>query len=452
MHIAAATVSMEAKRNDKEVEQRFSGLRTETAQATDPLPTDSFGLRLATVMASATRTELTCQSTVSGAAGECGQYLTQAATDNGTASLAQLTAQILGQPVRIGTVDTGAARLAEPAQPLAPTHRVGLQTATLVSGTAYRQDASLFFSAQGTVQTTDGREIGFDLGLSMSSSRMSASSTALDVSTLFVDPLMLQFDPGASLLGEQSFLFDLNSDGTAEQLACPGTGCGFLALDRNQDGRINNGRELFGPTTDSGFGELASLDSDGNLWIDETDPAFDQLLIWHPDGQGGQSLMSLRQAGVGAIAVTNAGTGFRLDRPDGSVLGMVKASGIFLTEAGEVRAMHEVDLRLPAASADENVRDEQAGQGSGGLETALQGLRQIIAMQQLRLQMLLTGQRLHLMAASDQQEQRQFLFEGLQARNSMGEPWWSQAGSEPQLPLASRTSVAEGTDPPKAAA
>lgn len=243
------------------------------------------------------------------------------------------------------------------------------------------------FSAQGTVQTTDGREIAFDLGLSMERHAVAVNSASLDMSTIFVDPLILQFDTASSLLSDRSFLFDLDSDGNTEQLACPGSGCGFLAFDRNRDGVINNGLELFGPSSGSGFGELAELDRDANQWIDENDPIFDQLLIWSQDGQGGEILQSLRTAGVGAIAVLHAGTAFQLESAAGDILGTLKSSGIFLTEAGEVRSLQEVDLALPAAATASDQGIVQSGESE--LDAAMQTLRVIINMQQLRLRMML---------------------------------------------------------------
>ena len=46
-------------------------------------------------------------------------------------------------------------------------------------------------------------------------------------------------------------------------------GQGFLALDKNEDGEINDGGELFGTRSGDGFGELAVFDEDCNGWIDE---------------------------------------------------------------------------------------------------------------------------------------------------------------------------------------
>ena len=68
-----------------------------------------------------------------------------------------------------------------------------------------------------------------------------------------------------------NFSFDLDSDGVKEDIPMIRPGSGFLALDLNKDGIINNGNELFGPHTGDGFVELSSYDKDTNNWIDEND-------------------------------------------------------------------------------------------------------------------------------------------------------------------------------------
>lgn len=57
------------------------------------------------------------------------------------------------------------------------------------------------------------------------------------------DPLVLNFSGTATQLTGQRFKFDLNSDGKSEDINMVTGGSGFLALDRNGDGKINNGSE-----------------------------------------------------------------------------------------------------------------------------------------------------------------------------------------------------------------
>src|SRR5690606_22817344 len=113
------------------------------------------------------------------------------------------------------------------------------------------------------------------------------------------DPLVLDFGGPAAALSDVRFDFDLDGDGRKEQLPLL-RGSGFLAFDRNANGRIDDGRELFGPASGDGFAELAQLD-DGNGWIDEADAAWSQLRLWSPDADGKGRLQTLNEAGVGAF-------------------------------------------------------------------------------------------------------------------------------------------------------
>ncbi len=79
------------------------------------------------------------------------------------------------------------------------------------------------------------------------------------------------------------------------------SGSGFLGLDSNNNGRIDNGKELFGTQSGDGFADLARYDSDGNGWIDEGDPVYARLKVWLKDASGADKVISLADAGVGAI-------------------------------------------------------------------------------------------------------------------------------------------------------
>lgn len=414
MKIAATAVSMEAARTYREVEQRYTKL-SPAANDTSVL-VDDFGVRFTRSLSSSSHMQFSSQSLV-GLAGGGGvtPISGEPPADSGQGRLvSQLAAQVIGQPVSISYLQENAAPFAA-GQRIAPGKDAlfAVQRAELRSSIVYRQEETLLFSARGQVRAMDGREISFSLGLSMERKTVFSTDTAIDLRRVFIDPLVLQFDAGTPLLGESVFLFDLDGDGGPEQLACPGIGCGFLAFDKNSDGVINNGLELFGPASGSGFGELAAFDTDANTWIDENDPIFANLLIWRHDGQGGQSLQSLAQAGVGAISITNAGSSFQLEGSDGTILGAVKASGIFLTETGEVRSLQELDMAVPSQAAAENASGRTTQ--DAGFEATLQALREIIAMQQFRLRMMLAERRLQLRPHNV--EQRQWLLGLLQNRS-----------------------------------
>ncbi len=212
----------------------------------------------------------------------------------------------------------------------------------------YTEFEQTTFQAQGMIRTTDGREIHFDISFAMQRSYSESTSVrflAGDAVQL-KDPLVLDFGGPAAALSNTRFAFDLDGDGQLDQLPMLAGGTGFLAIDRNGNGRIDDGRELFGPMTGNGFAELAALDADGNGWIDEADPAFDQLRIWRPDAEGKGTLMTLTEAGVGALYLGNVSTPFDLRGSANETLGVMRTSSIYVRDDGTAGTVSQIDLSV----------------------------------------------------------------------------------------------------------
>lgn len=211
---------------------------------------------------------------------------------------------------------------------------------------SYTEIEQTSFSASGQVRTADGREIAFDLQLSMARAYHEESDISLRLGDAArkTDPLVLNFSGTAAQLTDQRFAFDLNADGRTEQINFVAPGSGFLVFDRNRDGKVNDGRELFGPSTNDGFQELAALDDDRNGWIDENDAAYEQLQVWTRDGEGKDRLQSLADASVGAIALARIATPFDIKNNDNQLLGQIRNSGIFLQENGTAGTIQQIDL------------------------------------------------------------------------------------------------------------
>lgn len=200
----------------------------------------------------------------------------------------------------------------------------------------------------GSVTTCDGKVIKFDYALAMERNYASAKVEEESGTVKLSDPLMLSFNGMACELTEDYISFDLNADGTAEQIPGIGKGSGYLVLDRNGNGKADDGSELFGVASGNGFADLAKLDDDHNGWIDEADAAFSQLGVWSGDGFG-----SLKQQGVGALFTSTVNAEFSLKTKSNELLGQIRAAGLYLSEAGEVGHMQQVDLvvsDLPAGS------------------------------------------------------------------------------------------------------
>ena len=213
---------------------------------------------------------------------------------------------------------------------------------------SYSESEQTSFSAAGVINTADGKQIAFSLSLSMSRSYYEESSTTVTIGDTrqLQDPLVLNFDGEAAQLTDQRFAFDLDSDGDKESINFVAGGSGFLALDRNGDGQINDGSELFGATSGNGFGELAALDDDHNGWIDENDAAFTQLQVWTKDGNGNDQLSTLKEANVGAIGLDHVATSFDLKDANNDLQGRIRSSGVFLQEDGQVGSVQQIDLTI----------------------------------------------------------------------------------------------------------
>ena len=125
-----------------------------------------------------------------------------------------------------------------------------------------------------------------------------------------------------------------------------GSGSGFLALDLNEDGEINDGSELFGTKSGDGFKDLSKYDKDGNGWIDEADDVFDKLKVMCLNEDGTQSLYTLKEKNVGAIYLGNKSTEFSVTNQENNLNALVRKTGVFLYESGAVGSVQHVDLAV----------------------------------------------------------------------------------------------------------
>lgn len=203
------------------------------------------------------------------------------------------------------------------------------------------------FATKGLVQTADGRTIDFNLEVGMSRAFTSKIDKLTVKDYVMTDPLMINLDTNVGTVTDQKFLFDLDADGKEENISFAGRGSGFLALDKNNDGKINDGSELFGTKSGDGFSDLASYDEDGNGWIDENDTVFSQLRVWTKDEDGRDVLMDLKEADVGAIYLGHTDTEFTLKDDANRTNGALRQTGIYLKESsGEAGTINHVDLAL----------------------------------------------------------------------------------------------------------
>lgn len=203
------------------------------------------------------------------------------------------------------------------------------------------------YSTTGKVCTADGREIEFGISVEMSRSFVQETEVYTEGSYTMVDPLVINLDNNIADVKDMKFYFDLDADGEEEEISELGAGSGYLALDKNGDGTINDGNELFGTKSGDGFADLAMHDSDGNGWIDEADEVFSRLKVWTKNEAGENVLLDLKEAGVGAIYLGNADTQFSLNNAETNATNaVIRKTGVYLREDGTAGTMQHVDLAL----------------------------------------------------------------------------------------------------------
>ena len=139
-----------------------------------------------------------------------------------------------------------------------------------------------------------------------------------------VDPLILDLNGdglATTNLDQSDVYFDLDSNGFAERTAWIDANDGLLVLDRDGDGKITNGQELFGDQTllsngtraTSGFEALREFDDNKDGKIDASDIIYLKLKVWQDLNRDGVSqaeeMKSLADVGIKAINLNSTVTG-----------------------------------------------------------------------------------------------------------------------------------------------
>lgn len=260
--------------------------------------------------------------------------------------LIRLVELITGRKVRLFRAEEMGSKAPSPGTPNPAPPRAGWGLSYNRTETRYEAEQTQVQVA-GTVKTSDGREIHFALSLDMQREHMETSSVSVRAGdALLKDPLVIHFDGPAGELSDLRFDFDLDADGRLDNMAFVGAGSGFLVLDKNGNGRVDDGRELFGALSGDGFADLAALDEDGNGWIDENDSAFDQLQVWQKNAEGQDRLRSLREANVGALYLGRVASPFSVRDATNQTLGEVRSTGVYLREDGGAGALQQIDLAV----------------------------------------------------------------------------------------------------------
>ncbi|WP_448102672.1 calcium-binding protein [Luteibacter jiangsuensis] len=157
-----------------------------------------------------------------------------------------------------------------------------------------------------------------------------------------IDPLVLDLDgDGIETLGaDAGVLFDFDGDGVKTGTGWIKGDDGFLVLDRNGNGLIDSGQELFGVDTvkrdgtkaRNGFDALADLDSNGDGLFDADDEMFSQVRVWQDFNKDGiaqsNELKTLAEHRISAIVLKSK------EANEDSNGNLISATGTFIRDDG----------------------------------------------------------------------------------------------------------------------
>jgi len=153
---------------------------------------------------------------------------------------------------------------------------------------------------------------------------------------LLTSPIVLDLDGNGvrTLAAAQGVQFDLNGTGNTHQVGWASSTDGLLVMDRNHDGTINNGTELFGVATldangrraGNGYNAMALEDSNHDGKLTATDARFADLRLWVDANSNGITdtgeLHALAEYGITELNL-NAQAGTVVEH--GNVLGLTSS-------------------------------------------------------------------------------------------------------------------------------
>ena len=197
-------------------------------------------------------------------------------------------------------------------------------------------------------------------------------------------PIILDIDgDGIELTStEDGVVFDLDGDGTQERTSWTAGNQGFddafLALDRNGDGEINSGKELFGDQNGAanGYEELAKFDSNQDGQITAEDEIYDELKLWADmDADGKVDDGEIRGlAEMGVESISTGYTGSFGDKKDEHGNDISLESSFTLNVNGESVTRNSVDAFFNTEDLSTSEQVSLLGNEIANLESELQNL------------------------------------------------------------------------------
>ncbi|QFT68647.1 Bifunctional hemolysin/adenylate cyclase precursor [Labrenzia sp. THAF35] len=163
-----------------------------------------------------------------------------------------------------------------------------------------------------------------------------------------VDPLVFDLDGDglelSAMVTGVSPMFDMDGDGFAEHSGWVSPDDGFLALDANGNGNIDDINELFGGAGQSGFEALSAYDLNEDGVIDNQDAVYSDLRIWRDlDGDAVTDegeLFTLAELDIASINLTATDDGSQ------NASNVVARTGSFTRGDGSTGTVGDVEFRV----------------------------------------------------------------------------------------------------------
>jgi hypothetical protein len=185
-----------------------------------------------------------------------------------------------------------------------------------------------------------------------------SSPIAIDLNGDGVQTLSLQASTGR---------FDLLNTGNAIHSGWLSPEDGFLAIDSNGNGRIDDRSELFGGELGEGFAKLATFDTNADGLVTAQDARFSELLVWRDrDGDHQTSADELSTLAAAGIASLDTRYTVRSERQNGNLL--IERSTATFTD-GRSAEMADAYFAVPKTNKRAVIRHSEMANDVAGLET-----------------------------------------------------------------------------------
>ncbi|MCW7541847.1 hypothetical protein OOT46_29035, partial [Aquabacterium sp. A7-Y] len=240
---------------------------------------------------------------------------------------------------------------------LTTAHIAALNTADVVAFTTEQmaglqtQDLQAFTTAQIVAfETADLAALTMDQAHAFTTTQVSVMSGSQLDALIATSPIVLDLDGDGvkTVAVGNGVMFDLNATGNVTSVGWASASDGLLVMDRNGDGTINDGRELFGSVTQTasgqragdGYSAMRAEDSNGDGKLTSADANFSKLQVWVDADSDGKTdageLKSLQELGIVELDLNAAG-GSEVD--NGNLLALVSS---YTTADGSQHQMADV--------------------------------------------------------------------------------------------------------------